>query len=68
MSSNFLINNELHFFLAVFFYQKTKKLLFLEKLREGDLYSFSRIFKGTVFSVWENRNYSAKFLSDFWRL
>jgi len=68
MSSNFLVNNWLYFFLAIFFFQKTKKLLFLEKLHEGDLYSFSKVFRGTVFSVWENKNYSAKFLGDFWRL
>ena len=68
MSSYFLINNELHFFLFVFFYQKTKKLIFLEKLYENNLYSFSKVFKGTVFGVWENKKYSVKFLNDFLRL
>ena len=68
MNDILLYNNDIVFFLTFFFLKKTKKLIFLEKLFENDLSSFSKIFNGTIFSVWENKNYSAMFLYEFWRI
>ena len=65
MNDIFLYNNDIVFFFSFMFMQKTKKLIFLDKLPENSLSSFSKIFNGTIFSVWENKKYSAKFLYEF---
>lgn len=68
IDSFFRKNNKIVFFISLFFLVKTKKLLFLYKLYENNLYCFSKVFKNKIFSVFWCRKYSNEFFYGFWRV